>query len=152
MMKKVSELFFLHTDIFIFLLIGAFFGFFINNAILPLDYSNIHNFIYLFSGVLVLVFGFLITRILKFTDLSWFRKARLFILGAAFISLASAGYTYFTYVQYIYVNNAALISGTIFVSILKSLLLASLFSFIERSLKFLEDQKKESHYTFDYPL
>jgi hypothetical protein len=123
----------------LFLIFGGLFAYWLNLAVAP--YSTTFYWV-------VLVLGFPLLLILasffdEFREISKYVKGRITLLGASFVSLMLASFTFFNYVSVLYSHGVNL-TPFILANIFKSILLASVFSFSERLIKFFEDQKERN--------
>jgi hypothetical protein len=91
---------------------------------------------FFFVALLWFVWFFLIFD--RFQESNNYKKVRAIFLGASIAFVVSA---FLAFVSIAYSGNSIDLD-TVFISIFKSILFASLFSFLERLVRFLEDQEK----------
>jgi hypothetical protein len=96
------------------------------------------------TSVWILFFWLVVFRCKRFNAVSRYAKGRLTLLGAGVVSLILASITFFSEIATLY-GGTVVWSGYVFANIFKSILLASLFSFIERLIRFLEDEENTQH-------
>jgi len=121
------------------LIVACLFAYCLNEVVTFFTLSNLEYVLYWTSTIIlgIILVGFF----RKLKGISSYKKGRIILLGASFVSLALASITFFNYVVSLYNKNPDLTTFT-FASIFKSILLASLFSFAERLIKFREDEQK----------
>jgi hypothetical protein len=127
----------------IIIVLGGVFGYCINLLISPYPYFLSLRSYELALGFMVagsFWFFFVVFKLNFLKCVNKYAKSRLILLGAGFTSIILASYTFFSYIAVLYFGGANM--GSLFnLNIFKSLLLISLFSLVERFIRFLEDQE-----------
>jgi FlaA1/EpsC-like NDP-sugar epimerase len=128
---------------FWFLTLGGLLAYWLNWAIIPLvmPASVLQTVFFALVGLGFVLLLFIVYLFQMYKEFSNYVKGRMIFLGASFVSLMLASFAFFGVIVMIYTPNTEM-STMIFANIFKSILLASLFSFFERLLRFLEDQKE----------
>jgi hypothetical protein len=119
-----------------FLLNGVLFAYVLNMIFSMSKASPLYEFV-IDILIMFLWLGWTDRIIYRFPEFNSYMKIRAILLGASITSVILA------YINYRSIVSASDIQlNAVIYSIFRSILLASLFSFLERLVKYLEDQKK----------
>ena len=127
-MKKILE----HVLV---LFTGILFAYWLNVG-LPYYFISFEGKIFWLLVLPVLILILFFVSFQRFKTLNLYRKGRIALLGASVVSLVFASYNFCGLVC----NGVMIIEPLTFINLYKAILLASLFSFLERLLKFFEDR------------